>query len=91
MQLEKVPPSGGCCFCEVSVKNHQQKSHTASTHQTVTEAIKFKTGQKNITISTTEQKLSAHAGHHRAAAGACRLIRPKRWSCRADRFAGSSG
>lgn len=46
----------------VSVKNHQQKSHTASTHQTVTEAIKLRTGQKTITISTTEQKLSAHAG-----------------------------
>jgi len=44
------------------VKNHQQKSHTASTHQTVTEAIKLRTGQKTITISTTEQKLSAHAG-----------------------------
>jgi hypothetical protein len=44
------------------VKNNQQKSHTASTHQTVTEAIKLKTGKKTITISTTEQKLSAHAG-----------------------------
>ena len=44
------------------MKNHQQKSHTASTHQTVTEAIKLKTGQKTITISTTEQRLSAHAG-----------------------------
>ena len=44
------------------MKNHQQKSHTASTHQTVTEAIKLRTGQKTITISTTEQKLSAHAG-----------------------------
>jgi len=27
----------------------------------VTEAIKLKTGQKTITIGTTEQKLSAHA------------------------------
>lgn len=44
------------------MKNHQQKSHTASTHQTVTEAIKVKTGNKTITIRTTEQKLSAHAG-----------------------------
>jgi len=44
------------------VKKHQQKSHSASTHQTVTEAIKLKTGSKTITIRTTEQKLSAHAG-----------------------------
>ncbi|MCX6970626.1 MAG: hypothetical protein NTV93_10810, partial [Verrucomicrobia bacterium] len=44
------------------MKNHQQKSHTASTHQTVTEAIKVKTGNKTITIRTTEQKLSAHCG-----------------------------
>ena len=28
----------------------------------MTEAIKLKMGQKTITISTTEQKLSAHAG-----------------------------
>jgi hypothetical protein len=45
-----------------SVKNTQQESHSASAHQTVTEAIKLKTGKKTITISTTEQKLSAHAG-----------------------------
>lgn len=44
------------------MKNRQQKSHTASTHQTVTEAIKLKTGKNTITIRTTEQKLSAHAG-----------------------------
>ena len=44
------------------MKNTKQKSHTASTHQTVTEAIKLRTGQKTITISTTEQRLSAHAG-----------------------------
>jgi hypothetical protein len=44
------------------VKNTQQQSHTASAHQTVTEAIKLKTGKKTITIGMTEQKLSAHAG-----------------------------
>jgi hypothetical protein len=45
-----------------AVKQKQPGSHTASTHQTVTEAIKLKTGKKTITIGTTEQKLSAHAG-----------------------------
>jgi hypothetical protein len=44
------------------VKNSQQESHSASAHQTVTEAIKLKTGKKTITITTTDQKLSAHAG-----------------------------
>ena len=44
------------------MKNSQQQSHTASAHQTVTEVIKLKTGKKTITIGTTEQKLSAHAG-----------------------------
>jgi hypothetical protein len=34
----------------------------ASTHQTVTDVIKLRTGKKTITIRTTEQKLSAHAG-----------------------------
>jgi hypothetical protein len=44
------------------MKNSQQKSHSASAHQTVTEAIKLKTGKKTIAITTTDQKLSAHAG-----------------------------
>jgi len=44
------------------VKKTQQQSHTASAHQTVTEVIKLKTGKKTIAITTTEQKLSAHAG-----------------------------
>jgi hypothetical protein len=44
------------------MKNSQQESHSASAHQTVTEAIKLKTGKKTITITTTDQKLSAHAG-----------------------------
>ena len=44
------------------MKQTQPQSHSASTHQTVTTAIKLKTGQKTITIGTTEQKLSAQAG-----------------------------
>ena len=44
------------------MKKTQQQSHTASAHQTVIEAIKLKTGKKTITIGTTEQRLSAHAG-----------------------------
>ena len=40
----------------------QQKSHSAQAHQTVTEPIKLKTGTKTIRITTTGQKLSAHAG-----------------------------
>lgn len=44
------------------MKKTQQKSHSASAHQTVTEVIKLKTGRKTITIGTTEQRLSAHAG-----------------------------
>jgi len=44
------------------MKNSQQESHSASAHQTVTEAIKLKTGKKTIAITTTDQKLSAHAG-----------------------------
>ena len=44
------------------MKKTQPQSHPASTHQTVTEVIKLKTGQKTITIGTTGQKLSAHAG-----------------------------
>lgn len=44
------------------MKQTRPQSHSASTHQTVTETIKLKTGKKTITIGTTEQKLSAHAG-----------------------------
>lgn len=44
------------------MKKRQQQSHTASAHQTVTEVIKLKTGKKTITITTTDQRLSAHAG-----------------------------
>jgi hypothetical protein len=44
------------------MKQTLPQSHSASAHQTVTEAIKLKTGKKTITIGTTEQKLSAHAG-----------------------------
>ncbi len=44
------------------MKATQPQSHSASTHQTVTEGIKLKTGKKTITIGTTEQKLSAQAG-----------------------------
>jgi hypothetical protein len=42
--------------------NFQQEDHTASTHQTVTEEIKLKTGGRTIKIGVTDQKLSAHAG-----------------------------
>ena len=38
------------------------QSHKAHTHQTVTAEIKFKAGGKTIQITSTEQKLSAHAG-----------------------------
>jgi Transposase DDE domain group 1 len=41
---------------------NQRPSHKASTHQTVTEVFQLKTGKKTIRITTTEQKLSAHAG-----------------------------
>jgi Transposase DDE domain group 1 len=44
------------------MKSSQRKSHTASTHQTVTEEIKLRTGKKTIKIGMTDQKLSAHAG-----------------------------
>jgi len=40
----------------------QRKSHPASTHQTVPLEFKLKAGGKTILISSTEQKLSAHAG-----------------------------
>lgn len=44
------------------MKKSQRKSHKALTHQTVTPEIKLKAGDKTILISTTDQKLSAHAG-----------------------------
>jgi hypothetical protein len=44
------------------VKQNATQSPSASAHQTVTEAFSFKAGEKTIQISTTEQRLSAHAG-----------------------------
>jgi len=44
------------------MKQSQHKSHSACAHQTVTQAIKLNTGKKTIRITTTAQKLSAHAG-----------------------------
>ncbi len=44
------------------MKKNQLQSHKASTHQRVTEAYELKTRKKTIRITTTEQKLSAHAG-----------------------------
>lgn len=44
------------------MKHNRQQSHSASAHQTVTAAINLKTGTKTIRITTTAQKLSAHAG-----------------------------
>lgn len=44
------------------VKQKPTKSHKASAHQTVTEEVKLHTGRETIKITTTEQKLSAHAG-----------------------------
>src|SRR3954468_5207900 len=44
------------------VKETSAKSHPASTHQTVTPEFCFKAGVKTIHISTTDQKLSGHAG-----------------------------
>ena len=44
------------------MKKNRAKSHKASAHQTVTEEFKLHTGQQTIKITTTEQKLSVHAG-----------------------------
>ena len=44
------------------VKNNATESHKARAHQTVTPGFKLKTGSKTIHITTTEQRLSAHAG-----------------------------
>jgi len=44
------------------MKTFQRKSHKACTHQTVPLEFKLKAGGKTILITTTEQKLSAHAG-----------------------------
>jgi hypothetical protein len=44
------------------MQTRQQKSHSAQTHQTVTPEFKLKAGNKTILITTTDQKLSAHAG-----------------------------
>ena len=47
MQLEKVSPFGSGC----GVKQNPKQSHSASAHQTVTEAIKLNTGTKTIAIT----------------------------------------
>jgi len=44
------------------VKEKATKSHKARAHQTVTETFKLKTGRKTIEITTTQQRLSSHAG-----------------------------
>ena len=44
------------------MKTNTKRSGQASTPQTVTEPIKLKIGPKTIRISTTNQKVSAHAG-----------------------------
>ena len=44
------------------MKNKPKQSHAASAHQTVTQAFELPLGQKSIRITTTNQKLSAHAG-----------------------------
>jgi len=44
------------------MKTNTKRSEQASTPQTVTEPIELKIGKKTIRISSTNQKLSAHAG-----------------------------
>ena len=44
------------------MKNNQPRTHTGSTHQTVTENIKLQMGKKSIQIGFTEQRLSPLAG-----------------------------
>ena len=44
------------------MKRSQQGSHSARTHQTVTPQFKLKAGDKTILITTTDKKLSGHAG-----------------------------
>jgi hypothetical protein len=44
------------------MQRSQRKGHSACTHQTVTPELKLKAGGKTILITTTDQKLSAHAG-----------------------------
>lgn len=44
------------------MKHNPKQSHSASAHQTVTGAFELHTGQKTIRITTTNQRLSAHAG-----------------------------
>ena len=58
MQLAKVPPWGSCWF----MKTNTKRSGQASTPPTVTEPIKLKIGGQTIRITTTKQKISAHAG-----------------------------
>ena len=58
MQLAKVPPLGSCWF----MKTNTTRSRQASAPQTVTGPIKLKIGSQTIAITTTNQKISAHAG-----------------------------
>ena len=44
------------------MKNNAKQSHSACVHQTVTPVFQLKAGRKTIAITTTDQKLSAHAG-----------------------------
>jgi len=44
------------------VKDKRKRTHSGSAHQTVTGAIRLKTGQRTIRILPSHQKLSGHAG-----------------------------
>ena len=44
------------------MKQNHYRTHAGSAHQTVTEEIKVKTGEKTIRILAGKQKLSGHAG-----------------------------
>ena len=44
------------------MKRCQRESHSAQAHQTVTSPVKLKVREKTILITTTNQRLSAHAG-----------------------------
>ena len=44
------------------MKQNPRQSHSASAHQTVIGAFELRTGEKAIRITTTNQRLSAHAG-----------------------------
>ena len=44
------------------MKQNHYRTHAGSAHQTVTEEIKVKTGEKTIRMLAGKQKLSDHAG-----------------------------